>query len=63
MPAAALQPPVPGQFLGNRPFSFSVVPHANVVPASGQQIQLETVILMALGVNHLLFLYQFFKVS
>ncbi|XP_074562276.1 uncharacterized protein LOC141818721, partial [Curcuma longa] len=42
MPAAALQPPVPGQFLGNRPFSFSVVPHANVVPASGQQIQLET---------------------
>lgn len=61
LPVAALQPPVPGQFLGNRAFSFSVVPHANAVSASGQQIQLETVILMALGVNHLLFLYQFFK--
>ncbi|WOL09804.1 pre-mRNA-processing protein 40C [Canna indica] len=42
MPAAALQPPVPGQFLGNRPFSYNVVSHANIVQASGQQIQLNT---------------------
>ncbi|XP_064975820.1 pre-mRNA-processing protein 40C-like isoform X1 [Musa acuminata AAA Group] len=43
VPAAALQPPVPGQFLGTRPFPYNVVSHANVVPAAGQQIQLNTV--------------------
>ncbi|CAL9107205.1 unnamed protein product [Musa textilis] len=43
VPAAALQPPVPGQFLGSRPFPYNVVSHANVVPAAGQQSQLNTV--------------------
>ncbi|CAL9112030.1 unnamed protein product [Musa acuminata var. zebrina] len=47
VPAAALQPPVPGQFLGTRPFPYNVVSHANVVPAAGQQIQLNTVPIQA----------------
>lgn len=48
MPATALQPPVPGQFLGNKPsFSYNVVSNANASLATGQQFQLTTVILMA----------------
>nr|CAD1836216.1 unnamed protein product [Ananas comosus var. bracteatus] len=44
MPPAALQPPVPGQYLGNRPsFSYNVVPHANSSLPTGQQFQLNTV--------------------
>ncbi|KAJ6839947.1 pre-mRNA-processing protein 40C [Iris pallida] len=40
MPPAALQPPVPGQPLGNRPsFSYNVVPQANSISPSGQQFQ------------------------
>ncbi|XP_020599394.1 pre-mRNA-processing protein 40C isoform X2 [Phalaenopsis equestris] len=40
MSPAALQPPVPGQSLGNRPsFSYSVVPLPNASPVSGQQFQ------------------------
>ncbi|XP_020094467.1 pre-mRNA-processing protein 40C isoform X2 [Ananas comosus] len=43
MPPAALQPPVPGQYLGNRPsFSYNVVPHANSSLPTGQQFQLNT---------------------
>ncbi|ONK55246.1 uncharacterized protein A4U43_UnF6000 [Asparagus officinalis] len=40
MPAAALQPPVPGQSFGNSPsFSYNVFPHANTITASGQQFR------------------------
>ncbi|KAH7664362.1 WW domain-containing protein [Dioscorea alata] len=40
VPAAALQPPVPGHSFGNRPsFSYNVVSQANVGSASGQQFQ------------------------
>lgn len=40
MSPAALQPPVPGQSLGNRPsFSYNIVPPPNASPASGQQFQ------------------------
>jgi transcription elongation regulator 1 len=43
--AAALQPPVPGQYFGNRPsFSYNVVSHANAGLPTGQQFQLDTVI-------------------
>lgn len=49
MPAAALQPPVPGQPFGNRPsFSYNVFLHANPSPASTQQFRPATVILMGL---------------
>ncbi|XP_052133709.1 pre-mRNA-processing protein 40C isoform X1 [Oryza glaberrima] len=45
--AAALQPPVPGQYFGNRPsFSYNVVSHANAGLPTGQQFQLDT------GTNH-----------
>ncbi|XP_006661876.1 pre-mRNA-processing protein 40C isoform X2 [Oryza brachyantha] len=47
VPAAALQPPVPGQYFGNRPsFSYNVVSHANAGLPTGQQFQLDT------GTNH-----------
>ncbi|XP_073000923.1 pre-mRNA-processing protein 40C [Typha latifolia] len=37
VPAAALQPPVPGQYMGNRPsFSYNVVSHANAVSPTVQ---------------------------
>ncbi|PKU73342.1 pre-mRNA-processing protein 40C isoform X1 [Dendrobium catenatum] len=40
MSPAALQPPVPGQSLGNRPsFSYNIVPLPNASSASGQQFQ------------------------
>ncbi|KAG8092027.1 hypothetical protein GUJ93_ZPchr0012g20311 [Zizania palustris] len=49
MPAAALQPPVPVQYFGNRPsFSYNVVSHANTGLPTGQQFQLDT------GTNHAL---------
>ncbi|RCV42431.1 hypothetical protein SETIT_9G215900v2 [Setaria italica] len=47
MPAAALQPPAPGQYFGNRPsFSYNVVSHANARLPTGQQFQPGT------GTNH-----------
>lgn len=47
VPAAALQPPVPGHSFGNRPsFSYNVVSQANVDSASGQQFQPAIVIIM-----------------
>ncbi|OEL32715.1 Pre-mRNA-processing protein 40C [Dichanthelium oligosanthes] len=43
MPAAALQPPAPGQYFGNRPsFSYNVVSHANARLPTGQQFQPDT---------------------
>ena len=45
VPAAALQPPAPGQFFGNRPsFSYNVVSHANARLPTGQQFQPDAVI-------------------
>jgi transcription elongation regulator 1 len=45
MPPAALQPPAPGQYFGNRPsFSYNVVSHANARLPTGQQFQPGTVI-------------------
>lgn len=45
MPPAALQPPAPRQYFGNRPsFSYNVVSHANASLPTGQQFQLDTVI-------------------
>ncbi|KAG2537403.1 hypothetical protein PVAP13_9NG293300 [Panicum virgatum] len=47
VPAAALQPPAPGQFFGNRPsFSYNVVSHANARLPTGQQFQPDA------GTNH-----------
>ncbi|CAN6318081.1 unnamed protein product [Urochloa humidicola] len=47
MPAAALQPPAPGQYFGNRPsFSYNVVSHANARLPTGQQFQ------PGIGTNH-----------
>ncbi|KAF0930238.1 hypothetical protein E2562_030880 [Oryza meyeriana var. granulata] len=47
VPAVALQPPVTGQYFGNRPsFSYNVVSHANAGLPTGQQFQLDT------GANH-----------
>ncbi|KAL5232512.1 hypothetical protein ABZP36_031288 [Zizania latifolia] len=41
--AAALQPPVPVQYFGNKPsFSYNVVSHANASLPTGQQFQLDT---------------------
>lgn len=43
MPPAALQPPAPQQYFGNRPsFSYNVVSHANASLPTGQQFQLDT---------------------
>lgn len=43
MPPAALQPPAPRQYFGNRPsFSYNVVSHANASLPTGQQFQLDT---------------------
>ena len=45
MPPAALQPPAPRPYFGNRPsFSYNVVSHANASLPTGQQFQLDTVI-------------------
>ncbi|KAG2548335.1 hypothetical protein PVAP13_9KG160700 [Panicum virgatum] len=47
VPAAALQPPAPGQYFGNRPsFSYNVVSHANARLPTGQQFQPDA------GTNH-----------
>uniref|UniRef100_A0A0D9XKU0 WW domain-containing protein n=1 Tax=Leersia perrieri TaxID=77586 RepID=A0A0D9XKU0_9ORYZ len=47
LPAAALQPPVPVQYFGNRPsFSYNVVSQSNTGLPTGQQFQLDT------GTNH-----------
>ncbi|KAM0901124.1 hypothetical protein ACQ4PT_020189 [Festuca glaucescens] len=47
MPPAALQPPAPRPYFGNRPsFSYNVASHANASLPTGQQFQLDT------GMNH-----------